>query len=155
MYTNAKNQTMLWYQCNLELITCSDCVIRITFTHTNFSKICENPNRNIGNPTSRCPCDHIQFSEPPYEPDVSGHYFCGDGKVFRSQTRSLMMKFFYKTPADHIFTLQYFSESKYFILFALFLLYNRYCAFGWALARYFGFTQHVFQFIFKLLLFSM
>ncbi|CAD7083254.1 unnamed protein product [Hermetia illucens] len=112
MYTNAKNQTMLWYQCNLELITCSDCVIRITFTHTNFSKICENPNRNIGNPTSRCPCDHIQFSEPPYEPDVSGHYFCGDGKVFRSQTRSLMMKFFYKTPAEHIFTLQYFSERN-------------------------------------------
>ncbi|TDG52862.1 hypothetical protein AWZ03_000405 [Drosophila navojoa] len=96
----------VWYQCNLELVTCAECVIRVTFTHANFSKSCSNTNTNM------CPCEHIQFSEPPYDTTISGQEFCGDGKVFRSKTRTLQLKFFYRATNAHVFSLQYFSERN-------------------------------------------
>ncbi|XP_064542218.1 uncharacterized protein Culd isoform X1 [Drosophila montana] len=96
----------VWYQCNLELVTCAECVIRMTFTHANFSRSCSNTNSNM------CPCEHIQFSEPPYDTTISGQEFCGDGKVFRSKTRTLQLKFFYRATNAHVFSLQYFSERN-------------------------------------------
>ncbi|KAH8303010.1 hypothetical protein KR044_013177 [Drosophila immigrans] len=98
----------VWYQCNLELVTCAECVIRVTFTHANFSKSCS----NTGGKSNMCPCEHIQFSEPPYDGTISGQEFCGDGKVFRSKTRTLQLKFFYRATNAHVFSLQYFSERK-------------------------------------------
>ncbi|XP_034659606.1 uncharacterized protein LOC117895798 isoform X1 [Drosophila subobscura] len=98
----------VWYQCNLELVTCAECVIRVTFTHANFSKSCG----NTGGKSSMCPCEHIQFSEPPYDSTISGQEFCGDGKVFRSKTRTLQLKFFYRATNAHVFSLQYFSERN-------------------------------------------
>uniref|UniRef100_A0A1B0AYA5 CUB domain-containing protein n=1 Tax=Glossina palpalis gambiensis TaxID=67801 RepID=A0A1B0AYA5_9MUSC len=109
-----KNRTTtdIWYQCNLELVTCAECVIRITFTHANFSKTCERiANSGVGK-SSMCPCEHIQFSEPPYDTTISGQEFCGDGKVFRSKTRTLLLKFFYRATNSHVFSLQYFSERN-------------------------------------------
>ncbi|EDV96708.1 GH16413 [Drosophila grimshawi] len=97
-----------WYQCNLELVTCAECVIRVTFTHANFSKSCS----NTGGKSNMCPCEHIQFSEPPYDTTISGQEFCGDGKVFRSKTRTLQLKFFYRATNAHVFSLQYFSERN-------------------------------------------
>ncbi|XP_030371836.1 uncharacterized protein LOC115622124 isoform X2 [Scaptodrosophila lebanonensis] len=103
----------VWYQCNLELVTCAECVIRVTFTHANFSKECANTGSSstVGKPPL-CPCEHIQFSEPPYDTTISGQEFCGDGKVFRSKTRALQLKFFYRATNSHIFSLQYFSERN-------------------------------------------
>ncbi|KAH8365913.1 hypothetical protein KR093_007304 [Drosophila rubida] len=98
----------VWYQCNLELVTCAECVIRVTFTHANFSKSCS----NTGGKSNMCPCEHIQFSEPPYDSTISGQEFCGDGKVFRSKTRTLQLKFFYRATNAHVFSLQYFSERN-------------------------------------------
>ncbi|KAM8709232.1 hypothetical protein ACLKA7_016098 [Drosophila subpalustris] len=98
----------VWYQCNLELVTCAECVIRVTFTHANFSKSCS----NTGGKSNMCPCEHIQFSEPPYDATISGQEFCGDGKVFRSKTRTLQLKFFYRATNAHVFSLQYFSERN-------------------------------------------
>lgn len=98
----------MWYQCNLELVTCAECVIRVTFTHANFSKSCS----NTGGKSNMCPCEHIQFSEPPYDTTISGQEFCGDGKVFRSKTRTLQLKFYYRATNAHVFSLQYFSERK-------------------------------------------
>lgn len=117
LYTpiNIRNRTNdIWYQCNLELVTCAECVIRITFTYVNFSKTCERITNNGGGVKSptMCPCEHIQFSEPPYDTTISGQEFCGDGKVFRSKTRTLLLKFFYRATNSHIFTLQYFSERN-------------------------------------------
>uniref|UniRef100_W8B6K8 CUB domain-containing protein n=1 Tax=Ceratitis capitata TaxID=7213 RepID=W8B6K8_CERCA len=107
-----RSSTDIWYQCNLELVTCAECVIRITFTHVNFSKTCERiANAGIGK-SSLCPCEHIQFSEPPYDSTISGQEFCGDGKVFRSKTRTLLLKFFYRATNSHVFSLQYFSERN-------------------------------------------
>ncbi|XP_053954594.1 uncharacterized protein LOC128860852 isoform X1 [Anastrepha ludens] len=107
-----RSSTDIWYQCNLELVTCAECVIRITFTHVNFSKTCERiANSGIGK-SSLCPCEHIQFSEPPYDTTISGQEFCGDGKVFRSKTRTLLLKFFYRATNSHVFSLQYFSERN-------------------------------------------
>ncbi|XP_037939940.1 uncharacterized protein LOC119672861 isoform X2 [Teleopsis dalmanni] len=112
---NIHNRTSdIWYQCNLELVTCAACVIRISFTHVNFSKTCERI-ANTGVSTvksSMCPCEHIQFSEPPYDTTISGQEFCGDGKIFRSRTRTLMLKFFYRATNSHVFSLQYFSERN-------------------------------------------
>ncbi|KAH8397513.1 hypothetical protein KR222_008702, partial [Zaprionus bogoriensis] len=99
----------VWYQCNLELVTCAECVIRVTFTHANFSKSCSS---NTGAKSNMCPCEHIQFSEPPYDTTISGQEFCGDGKVFRSKTRTLQLKFFYRATNAHVFSLQYFSERN-------------------------------------------
>ncbi|XP_068142313.1 LOW QUALITY PROTEIN: uncharacterized protein Culd [Drosophila tropicalis] len=98
----------LWYQCNLELVTCAECVIRVTITYANFSKTCGKSSTT----TSLCPCEHIQFSEPPYDSTISGQEFCGDGKVFRSKTRTLQLKFFYRATNSHVFSLQYFSERN-------------------------------------------
>ncbi|XP_034484194.1 uncharacterized protein LOC117789213 isoform X2 [Drosophila innubila] len=98
----------VWYQCHLELVTCAECVIRVTFTHANFSKSCS----NTGGKSNMCPCEHIQFSEPPYDTTISGQEFCGDGKVFRSKTRTLQLKFFYRATNAHVFSLQYFSERN-------------------------------------------
>ncbi|XP_017129511.1 uncharacterized protein LOC108147474 isoform X1 [Drosophila elegans] len=98
----------VWYQCSLELVTCAECVIRVAFTYANFSKSCG----NTGGKSSMCPCEHIQFSEPPYDSTISGQEFCGDGKVFRSKTRTLQLKFFYRTNNAHVFSLQYFSERN-------------------------------------------
>ncbi|XP_055915125.1 uncharacterized protein LOC129948234 isoform X2 [Eupeodes corollae] len=117
LYTplNIRNRTNdIWYQCNLELVTCAECVIRITFTYVNFSKVCERiTNNGVGGKSpTMCPCEHIQFSEPPYDATISGQEFCGDGKVFRSKTRTLLLKFFYRATNSHIFTLQYFSERN-------------------------------------------
>ncbi|XP_034106579.1 uncharacterized protein LOC117569506 isoform X1 [Drosophila albomicans] len=98
----------VWYQCNLELVTCAECVLRVTFTHANFSKSCS----NTGGKSNMCPCEHIQFSEPPYDSTISGQEFCGDGKVFRSKTRTLQLKFFYRATNAHVFSLQYFSERN-------------------------------------------
>ncbi|XP_017109937.2 uncharacterized protein Culd isoform X1 [Drosophila bipectinata] len=98
----------VWYQCSLELVTCAECVIRVTFTYSNFSKSCG----NTGGKSSMCPCEHIQFSEPPYDSTISGQEFCGDGKVFRSKTRTLQLKFFYRATNSHVFSLQYFSERN-------------------------------------------
>ncbi|ALC43877.1 CG17352 [Drosophila busckii] len=98
----------VWYQCNLELVTCAECVIRVTFLHANFSKSCS----NTGGKSILCPCEHIQFSEPPYDTTISGQEFCGDGKVFRSKTRTLQLKFFYRATNAHVFSLQYFSERN-------------------------------------------
>ncbi|XP_055841767.1 uncharacterized protein LOC129908945 isoform X2 [Episyrphus balteatus] len=117
LYTplNIRNRTNdIWYQCNLELVTCAECVIRITFTYVNFSKTCERiTNNGVGGKSpTMCPCEHIQFSEPPYDTTISGQEFCGDGKVFRSKTRTLLLKFFYRATNSHIFTLQYFSERN-------------------------------------------
>ncbi|KAH8379418.1 hypothetical protein KR009_004890 [Drosophila setifemur] len=98
----------VWYQCSLELVTCAECVIRVTFTYANFSKSCG----NSGSKSSMCPCEHIQFSEPPYDSSISGQEFCGDGKVFRSKTRTLQLKFFYRATNAHVFSLQYFSERN-------------------------------------------
>ncbi|XP_036228114.2 uncharacterized protein Culd isoform X1 [Bactrocera oleae] len=107
-----RSSTDIWYQCNLELVTCAECVIRITFIHVNFSKTCERiANSGIGK-SSLCPCEHIQFSEPPYDTTLSGQEFCGDGKVFRSKTRTLLLKFFYRATNSHVFSLQYFSERN-------------------------------------------
>ncbi|XP_011186911.1 uncharacterized protein LOC105214907 isoform X2 [Zeugodacus cucurbitae] len=107
-----RSSTDIWYQCNLELVTCAECVIRITFVHVNFSKTCERiANSGIGK-SSLCPCEHIQFSEPPYDTTLSGQEFCGDGKVFRSKTRTLLLKFFYRATNSHVFSLQYFSERN-------------------------------------------
>ncbi|XP_020816929.1 uncharacterized protein LOC110190668 isoform X2 [Drosophila serrata] len=99
----------VWYQCSLELVTCAECVIRVTFTYANFSKSCGNTG---GSKSSMCPCEHIQFSEPPYDSTISGQEFCGDGKVFRSKTRTLQLKFFYRATNAHVFSLQYFSERN-------------------------------------------
>ncbi|XP_013112094.2 uncharacterized protein LOC106090460 isoform X1 [Stomoxys calcitrans] len=101
-----------WYQCNLELVTCAECVIRITVTHANFSKTCERISNSAVGKSSLCPCEHIQFSEPPYDNTISGQEFCGEGKVFRSKTRSLLLKFFYRATNSHVFSLQYFSERN-------------------------------------------
>ncbi|XP_065360364.1 uncharacterized protein Culd [Calliphora vicina] len=60
----------------------------------------------------KCPCEHMQFSEPPYDSSISGQEFCGDGKVFRSKTRTLLLKFFYRATNSHVFSLQYFSERN-------------------------------------------
>lgn len=125
------------------MVTCAECVIRITFTYTNFSKKCDKPinplitinggnnggndgNNNLlssGSSSSstsssstslrNCLCEQIHFSEPPYDPILSGQNYCGDGKVFRSKTRTLLLKFFYRATNSHIFSLQYFSESEY------------------------------------------
>ncbi|XP_073836756.1 CUB and LDLa domain isoform X2 [Musca autumnalis] len=101
-----------WYQCNLELVTCAECVIRITVTFANFSKTCERIANTAVGKSSLCPCEHIQFSEPPYDNTISGQEFCGDGKVFRSKTRTLLLKFFYRATNSHVFSLQYFSERN-------------------------------------------
>ncbi|KAM7358950.1 CUB and LDLa domain isoform 3-T3 [Cochliomyia hominivorax] len=109
-----KNRSNLdyWYQCNLELVTCADCVIRITFTFTNFSKNCERVGTTALGKSLMCPCEHLQFSEPPYDSSISGQEFCGDEKVFRSKTRTLLLKFFYRATNIHVFSLQYFSERN-------------------------------------------
>lgn len=109
-----KNRSALdyWYQCNLELVTCAECVIRITFTYANFSKNCERMGNTPLGKSLKCPCEHMQFSEPPYDSTISGQEFCGDGKVFRSKTRTLLLKFFYRATNSHVFSLQYFSERK-------------------------------------------
>uniref|UniRef100_T1PEH9 Low-density lipoprotein receptor domain class A n=1 Tax=Musca domestica TaxID=7370 RepID=T1PEH9_MUSDO len=101
-----------WYQCNLELVTCAECVIRITVTFANFSKTCERIANTAVGKSSLCPCEHIQFSEPPYDNTISGQEFCGEGKVFRSKTRTLLLKFFYRATNSHVFSLQYFSERN-------------------------------------------
>ncbi|XP_075161919.1 CUB and LDLa domain isoform X2 [Haematobia irritans] len=101
-----------WYQCNLELVTCAECVIRITVTYANFSKTCERISNTAVGKSSLCPCEHIQFSEPPYDTTISGQEFCGEGKVFRSKTRTLLLKFFYRATNVHVFSLQYFSERN-------------------------------------------
>ncbi|XP_061389118.1 uncharacterized protein LOC133324254 [Musca vetustissima] len=101
-----------WYQCNLELVTCAECVIRITVTFANFSKTCERIANSAVGKSSLCPCEHIQFSEPPYDNTISGQEFCGDGKVIRSKTRTLLLKFFYRATNSHVFSLQYFSERN-------------------------------------------
>ncbi|XP_037810549.1 uncharacterized protein LOC119602848 isoform X2 [Lucilia sericata] len=109
-----KNRSTLdyWYQCNLELVTCAECVIRITFTYANFSKNCERMGNTALGKSLMCPCEHMQFSEPPYDSSISGQEFCGDGKVFRSKTRTLLLKFFYRATNSHVFSLQYFSERN-------------------------------------------
>ncbi|XP_055388255.1 uncharacterized protein LOC129616647 isoform X3 [Condylostylus longicornis] len=113
---NINNRSILsepWYQCNLELVTCSECVIRITFTYSNFSKTCQPVvSSNDGTLHNKCFCEHITFSEPPYDVAISGKKFCGEDKVFRSTTRSVLLQFFFQATYIHIFSLQYFSERN-------------------------------------------
>lgn len=113
---NENNSLDIWYQCNIELVTCSECVIRVSFIHTNFSMRCDEPednNRQNYMKFKKCPCEYILFSEPPYEQDISGQEYCGDGKSYRSKTRTLNLKLVYRAASSHVFSLQYFSERMY------------------------------------------
>lgn len=113
---NDNNTLDIWYQCNIELVTCSECVIRVSFTHTNFSMQCDEPDVNSHQSYlkfKKCPCEYILFSEPPYEQDISGQEYCGEGKTYRSKTRTLNLKLVYRAASSHVFSLQYFSESEF------------------------------------------
>lgn len=114
---NDNSSLDIWYQCNIELVTCSECVIRVSFTHTNFSMQCDEPEDNNHQnymKYKKCPCEYILFSEPPYEQDISGQEYCGEGKTYRSKTRTLNLKLVYRAASSHVFSLQYFSERKFF-----------------------------------------
>lgn len=122
---NDNNTLDIWYQCNIELVTCSECVIRVSFTHTNFSMQCdeaEDNNHQSYMKFKKCSCEYILFSEPPYEQDISGQEYCGEGKTYRSKTRTLNLKLVYRATSSHVFSLQYFSESKY--IFTLHINYK-------------------------------
>lgn len=62
-------------------------------------------------PSSPCKCDYLHLSEPPYEA-ASGKAICGQFNHYTTRTRTLSMKYFYRTNNYNVFELNYTSESN-------------------------------------------
>lgn len=99
-------------ECNVQLVTCSTCVIFIIFRHLDLPQDCLSRGKN----NSTCPCDHIQISE---QDKVSRAYFCNatvssgnKDLTYHSQTRYLNINFSYKKTHKHPFDIEYIAESK-------------------------------------------
>lgn len=60
--------------------------------------------------------DHILITEPPYDPLISGKRLCNSEIDFRSQTRTVNIRFIYRNNYSHAFTLEYYAERKYYNL---------------------------------------
>lgn len=56
--------------------------------------------------------DHVLVTEPPYDPSISGIRLCGSETEFTSQTRSVNIRFVYRTNYSHAFTLEYKAERE-------------------------------------------
>ncbi|XP_017769077.1 PREDICTED: uncharacterized protein LOC108557170 isoform X2 [Nicrophorus vespilloides] len=100
-------------QCSLELITCPSCVVTIKFTFLNISRNC-----GKNSVLDRCGCDYVWIYEPPFE-EVSGEQFCGHymqtngtNLIYKSQTRSAAITFYYSDVHQHAFTLEYSAEKN-------------------------------------------
>ncbi len=61
-------------------------------------------------PNFPCKCDYLHLSEPPYE--ASGKAICGQLKQYTTRTRTLSIKYFYRTNNYNVFELVYTSESN-------------------------------------------
>lgn len=57
-----------------------------------------------------CKCDYLHFSEPPYE--AFGKYICGQMNHYTTRTRTLSIKYFYRSNHRNVFLLTYISESN-------------------------------------------
>lgn len=71
----------------------------------NFTKICYAMDPNLP-----CKCDYLHLSEQPYE--ASGKSICGQFNQHTTRTRTLSIKYFYRTNNHNVFELSYTSESN-------------------------------------------
>jgi hypothetical protein len=91
------------HQCSIELVTCQSCVIKITIEENNFLSNCRDPKRE-----GVCRCDHLVFSEPPYDKDEKTlHYNCGSMEPYQTKTRSVHVKFSYWNNYTMAFKIKY------------------------------------------------
>lgn len=79
--------------------------------------MCSNPTTDAAS-SSDCQCDHLFLYEPPYDASQMGQQFCAKDtnhlhQVYISQTRSLIIKYFYRTNhTGDVFKLDYISERR-------------------------------------------
>uniref|UniRef100_A0A336LJM0 CSON003691 protein n=1 Tax=Culicoides sonorensis TaxID=179676 RepID=A0A336LJM0_CULSO len=88
-------------QCNLELVTCPSCVIRILVSHSNINSNCVDEHD-----------DHLLLFESPYDSTLSGNRICSSNVTFLTVTRTVTIRFTYQRNYTHAFTLEYFAEKN-------------------------------------------
>lgn len=60
-----------------------------------------------------CECaDYLVFTEPPYDEKLSMGKWCGQPLTFTSQSRVLVITYFYRNARENVFKLNYSSKSK-------------------------------------------
>ncbi|XP_037038315.1 uncharacterized protein LOC119075855 isoform X2 [Bradysia coprophila] len=102
---NDTNQALIQFQCTLDVVTCPSCIIKVEIRSMNFSRSC-----NAMDPNFACKCDYLHLSEPPYE--ASGKVICGQPNHYATRTRTLSIKYFYRTNNNNVFELTYTSERN-------------------------------------------
>lgn len=75
-------------------------------SETNFTINCNKSDEN-------CECDdYLLFAEPPYDDKLKTNKWCGQPMNFTSQTRVLVITYYYRTARLNVFKLTYASNSK-------------------------------------------
>ncbi|XP_055317756.1 uncharacterized protein LOC129576557 isoform X2 [Sitodiplosis mosellana] len=98
---------IIHYHCQLELITCAGCIFAVNITNTQFAKTCDEGD-------TQCKCaDYINFTEPPYEENLTEKMWCGRSPYeFRTRGRILVIDYVFQKSHDNPFNLTYVSEKN-------------------------------------------
>lgn len=60
-----------------------------------------------------CECDdYLVFTEPPYDDTLLASKWCGQPISFTSQTRVLVITYYYRAARENVFKLNYDAKSK-------------------------------------------